>query len=518
MFNKDKTSRQGNKTKKTAMPKIKPIKDSGSLSEPKEKSKLDKILTRALIVLGAVALAMAVGFFLMIKTDDGPTTGVDTVVDSGQQGLFDPNVVQGEGLYEEGTEGEEQYEGILGEEAEGEVDPDLVSRPWFALGQEEVEAEKVGVKAVTSAKASALKGRLITLLRNTSKKNQSNVMTEMGDGMGDSSSSLEDLSNQINDAVNNQISGNLNSGPQGGNQSESQDTYYKDLYEELLNNQNKGDSTPQPPTPSPVEPDSGQGSGGNTTEPKPTEPEPQPQPQPQPNPEPSEDDTSGAPKKINSPSEFTGANGKSVVASNSSGQFRPLDNLESTFYVVDSNSYNIAKYFSNLTSSYKGQLLIEDIDYELVKGYSNVYKVTPKYLISLSEFDKIKAEARQFKAKNASNTSQVTITNLAKEIASKATYGNSSNKYSPYALLQGENVVCHAYASLAQIYLDELGYMNHLATGQMKSEPHVWNVIRVGNKELHYDFTLYDTQSNSNKYLGMTGNQLTDRTIQSVIR
>ncbi len=61
------------------------------------------------------------------------------------------------------------------------------------------------------------------------------------------------------------------------------------------------------------------------------------------------------------------------------------------------------------------------------------------------------------------------------------------NRSSVYAFITGKKGVCEEYAGLTSLFLDEMGYKNHLITGTVGGTKHVWNIVYINDRPYHLD-------------------------------
>lgn len=61
------------------------------------------------------------------------------------------------------------------------------------------------------------------------------------------------------------------------------------------------------------------------------------------------------------------------------------------------------------------------------------------------------------------------------------------NRSSVYAFINGKKGVCEEYAGLTSLFLDEMGYKNHMITGTIDGVMHIWNVVYINERPYHLD-------------------------------
>lgn len=67
--------------------------------------------------------------------------------------------------------------------------------------------------------------------------------------------------------------------------------------------------------------------------------------------------------------------------------------------------------------------------------------------------------------------------------------GKDSRIYSSYGCLIDGLAVCEGYASAMQLLLNSVGIDARTVSGSSRNEPHMWNIVKIGNKWYHLDVT-----------------------------
>lgn len=479
-----------------------------------------------------------------------------------EQGVFNPYP---ETLGVEATNGEEGAEG-----GEGVPEP---PKPWFSLSDVEQDEDPTNSAQSMSKKVSAKAQHAYTNIIskiNQDRRSMSASNPDPNAGMGQEptntggnntdnndliagyesqfaelkqhteelQSSKEELTSKLSEAekklassqnfeqmyMDLLASGNSNSGNNDGN-----------------SNGGNGNVTPPPQTEEPVtDPNQNNAPDDNLNDnpaPQPTpQPTPQPQPQPQPNPNDSgvvtnpNNNNSGntnvgttpddnKPKYVSKFSEIKHLTDAPVVVGMPT-QFKHLDSLSTSYYALTTKSNTIGDHFADLLSKYTNQLLVKSMNYKRVEGYENVYIVTPTYLVNEFEVSAIKQEAKRFNDQHRSTPTKAYLKALADHIADRTDYGDQQGSpHSPYNIFTRQKAVCQAYTTYAKIYLDDMGLQNSIGLGTANNQYHAWNVITIDDKDLHYDFTWYDVTPRTDKYLGLTEQQIsTDHKIEQVVK
>lgn len=478
-----------------------------------------------------------------------------------EQGVFNPYP---ESLGVEATNGEEGAEG-----GEGVPEP---PKPWFSLSDVEQDEDPTNSAQSMSKKVSAKAQHAYTNIiskinqdrrsmnasnpdpnagmgqepTNTGGNNTDNndliagyesQFAELKQHTEELQSSKEELTSKLTDAENKLASsqnfeqmymdllasGNTNTG--GNNSGEN-------------NGGNNNTTTPPPPVEEPVtDPNQNNAPDDNLNEKPAPQPTPQPTPQPQPNPNdsgvvtnPNNNNNGGntnvgttpddnKPKYVSKFSEIKHLTDAPVVVGMPT-QFKHLDSLSTSYYALTTKTNTIGDHFADLLSKYTNQLLVKSMNYKRVEGYENVYIVTPTYLVNEFEVSAIKQEAKRFNDQHRSTPVKAYLKALADHIADRTEYGDKEGSpHSPYNIFTRKTAVCQAYTTYAKIYLDDMGLQNSIGLGTANNQYHAWNVITIDDKDLHYDFTWYDVTPRTDKYLGLTEQQIsTDHKIEQVVK
>ena len=61
------------------------------------------------------------------------------------------------------------------------------------------------------------------------------------------------------------------------------------------------------------------------------------------------------------------------------------------------------------------------------------------------------------------------------------------NRSSVYAFIKDKMGVCEEYAGLTSLFLDEMGYKNHIITGMLGDVKHAWNLVYINDRLYHLD-------------------------------
>ena len=102
-------------------------------------------------------------------------------------------------------------------------------------------------------------------------------------------------------------------------------------------------------------------------------------------------------------------------------------------------------------------------------------------------------------------------------------YDVTMQLYSDYDLLTQGSSVCNGYALLTYNMLNKLNIPVMLVTGTGNNQPHIWNMVKLGNYWFHLDTTwddpLPDTNMVSYNYYMLTEKEITkDHTIDSTLK
>ena len=87
---------------------------------------------------------------------------------------------------------------------------------------------------------------------------------------------------------------------------------------------------------------------------------------------------------------------------------------------------------------------------------------------------------------------------LNKWVIENVKYDYTLSRHNAYNALVDGNTVCRGYALLMDKLLEEANISSVVARGNIKGEPHAWNIVKLGGKWLHIDTT--NNLQSKNKY------------------
>ncbi|MER2114153.1 MAG: hypothetical protein ABS904_00190 [Solibacillus isronensis] len=479
-----------------------------------------------------------------------------------EQGVFNPYP---ETLGVEATNSEEGEEGQV-----GVPEP---PKPWFSLSDAEQDEDPTNsaksMSKKVSTKAQHAYTNIISKINQDRRSmsannpdpnagmgqepvNSGGNNTDNGDLIAGYESQFEELKQHTEElqSSKDELTAKLDEAEQKLSSSQNFEQMYMDLLASGNSNNsggNTGDNTNNnggdnntPPTEQPVEPPADPNQNNAPDDNLNDKPEPQPTPQPTPQPQPNPNDSGvvtnpnnnntgntnvdttpndNKPKYVSKFSEIKHLTDEPVVVGMPT-QFKHLDSLSGSYYALTTKSNTIGDHFADLLSKYTNQLLVKSMNYKRVEGYENVYKVTPVYLVNEFEVSAIKQEAKRFNDQHRSTPTKAYLKALADHIADRTEYGDKEGSpHSPYNIFTRQDAVCQAYTTYAKIYLDDMGLQNSIGLGTANNQYHAWNVITIDDKDLHYDFTWYDVTPRTDKYLGLTEQQISvDHKIEQVVK
>lgn len=74
-------------------------------------------------------------------------------------------------------------------------------------------------------------------------------------------------------------------------------------------------------------------------------------------------------------------------------------------------------------------------------------------------------------------------------IVTHVSYDTTYSRYTAYAALTKGKAVCQGYALLTQRMLKSAGIVNHIISGRVRGEPHLWNIVRIDGRWYQLDAT-----------------------------